>query len=195
MDSGTCPHCGGPNDLFAEACQWCGSALLPATPPVREDTADSRLDVVPEEFEPPATSRFPYFRVAAVVVVLILILGVVIDSAQQPPSPISLPEGSGPNTVNVTSVLVWAPPTACGLNGITPGAFSVPAYTIHLLGWFPPILGPVPCYVSSVSTNSSGFSISSNLPVDVTSSNEGEALLLTIETPASFEGIQYLGFH
>jgi hypothetical protein len=80
------------------------------------------------------------------------------------------------------------------MNGMTPGAFSVPAYAMYPVGWALPHSGPVPCSMESVSTNTTGFTLGSDLPIHVTSTDGGEWLPLEVYTPSSFNGILYLNF-
>jgi len=101
----------------------------------------------------------------------------------------TFPSGSqGPNTVNVTQVVVNVPTDACGLSGITPGAFSVPANTNYPMGWWLPWSGAsVPCYVSNVSSNTPGFYVWGNFPLNVTSAET--PLMFTIACPAAYNGV------
>ncbi|MGI0131444.1 MAG: hypothetical protein ACREEC_15065 [Thermoplasmata archaeon] len=146
--------------------------------------------------EPPVTNSLPFVRIGVFVVALIIIVAAVVSTASMHLSSApGLPGGLEPDTVNVSAVRVSAPPTACGLSGITPGAFSVPGGTVYPFEWSLPISGPVPCSVASVSTNVSGFGIvRSNLPIDVTLSNQGAFLQLQLSTPGAFNGVLYLNF-
>jgi hypothetical protein len=106
----------------------------------------------------------------------------------------SSPGGNGgPYSVNVNEVVVVAPATACGLNGTTYGSFSVPAYSRYSIDWSLPLGGAsFPCSVSGVSTDTPGFSVTANLPLNVTSTET--MLFLEVDTPAYFDGALTLTF-
>jgi hypothetical protein len=124
-----------------------------------------------------------------VIVLAFFVIAMGVSFSNQPSSSTSTtyPINSGPDTVNVTQVVVNVPTNACGLSGITPGAFSVPAYTEYPMGWWLPWSGSVPCSVSSVTSDTPGFNVSGNFPLNVTSPQT--ALLFTISTPAEYNGV------
>jgi hypothetical protein len=197
VDPGSCPHSGGPNPLAATQCQYCGGALLPLAPPPLDLSRTLPVDYpgLDSDLANPRTNPLLYARIFVLVVALLIFIRTS-ASIGQPPAPAGtpVPEGNGPDTVFVTGARVSAPPSTCGMNGMTPGAFSVPADAMYPVGWSLPHSGPVPCSVESVSTNTSGCTLSSNLPILVTSADDGEPRLIEIYTPASFNGILYLNF-
>jgi hypothetical protein len=126
------------------------------------------------------------------VIALVTVVAAISISATNPSSTSTVtqfPSGNGgPDTVNVTEVVVNVPTDACGLSGITPGAFSVPAGTNYPIGWWLPWSGgSVPCSVSNVSSDTAGFSIWGNFPLNVTS--PGTPLMFTIACPAAYTGV------
>jgi hypothetical protein len=129
-------------------------------------------------------------RIAIAIVVLIVVVAIVLSNSASPsdqgsnPTPIT----TAPITVNVTQVLVSVPTDACGLSGITPGAFSVSAYTPFPLGWWLPwSSGSLPCSVTNITTSTPGFGIGSgNFPLEVTS--DQTPLVFTVNCPASYNG-------
>jgi hypothetical protein len=151
----------------------------------------SALDEPLPESEDSEGSGFSTLRIVFAVILLVFFLGAIAFSASNQPSSstsTTYPINNGPDTVNVTQVVVNVPTNACNLKGITPGAFSVPAGTIYPMGWWLPWAGgALPCSVTSVISDTSGFSVAGGFPVNVTS---GQTLLLfTISTPASYSGV------
>lgn len=189
MDDGTCPHCGGPNPMGAAQCQWC-QAALPLPSPL-DLSRTSGTDESPLEAEKDTgLSDFMMARIAVAVVVLIigLALAVSLQTSTQSPGLTPLPINNGLNTVNVTQVVVRVPTDACGLSGITPGAFSVPAHTNYPFAWWLPRSGSVPCTVSNVTSDTPGFSVGNgNFPLTVTSSQT--PLMFEVYCPASYNGV------
>jgi len=199
MDPGTCPHCGGANPLLAVNCQWCGAALPPrpvSTAETIEFDVDDATDEQPDEPDSLRNTRWGV-RLAVLVVALILIAAVFYSGVANPPSNpggTPLPNGTGaPNAIQVIVVEVYSPDDACGLNGWNAGGFSGNGGMMDLMSWWlPGSHGTLPCSVSSVSTNTSGFSLTSNLPVSVTS---GQApLVVTAYSPPAFSGVLNLTF-
>ena len=192
MDAGNCPHCGGPNPVGASECQWCGSGLpLPSVPrldfsrtPVFEEPLPE-----PEEEDDSRPLGSIIVRVIFVAIFLIIVgIGFSVSNQGSTSTTTSYPVTSGPDTVNVTQVAVNVPTDACGLSGITPGAFSVPAYTMYPLAWWLPWAGgSLPCSVSSVTTDTPGFNVTGNFPLSVTANQT--PLMLNVETPAAYNGV------
>ena len=198
MDPGICPHCGGGNPYPAINCQWCGTALPPRPLPTAaspEFLTDSEVPDAPYDEEAPVNVGM-YVRIAVVVIVLIILAAVVVSSPPQsssvPGTP--LPNGSGaPNAIHVSIVLVTSPDNACGLNGWNAGGFSGNGGMMDVMSWWlPGTHGSLPCSVTSVTTNTTGFSLSSNLPIDATSGQV--PLLLTAYAPGVFTGVLNLTF-
>jgi hypothetical protein len=121
---------------------------------------------------------------------LILIVAIILSNPMPTPSSSfsSPPINSAPNTVDVTQVVVNVPTDACGLSGITPGAFSVPAYTLYPFYWWLPWSGSVPCTVSNVTSDTPGFSLAmGDFPLNVTSPQT--PLFFDVNCPASYNGV------
>jgi hypothetical protein len=131
-------------------------------------------------------------RIVVVVVMLILVGAVALTVPASTTSTSgfnSNPTPSAPNTVNVSGVVVNVPTDACGLQGITPGAFSVPAGTAYPFGWWLPWNGgSVPCTVSNVTSDTPGFSVGTDdFPLTVTSNQT--PLLFEVFCPSSYDGV------
>jgi hypothetical protein len=189
VDDGICPHCGGPNPIGAAECQWCGAAI-PGPPPLDFSRLPSANQPTPEPEEDTGPSGFTIARVVFAVIVAVIIVAIALTIPTSTPTSGfgSSPPNNPPNTVNVTQVVVNVPTNACGLSGITPGAFSVPAYTAYPFGWWLPWSGPVPCTVSNVTSDTPGFSVGNgNFPLTVTSAQT--PLLFEVYCPASYSGV------
>lgn len=192
---GICEHCGGPNPIGAEVCQWCGVPLplptAPTAPPLDVEPAPEGIDADESYFEQ-GPRRSILARVAALVVVVIVLL--VLVATSNPPAQ-TVPNGpvccgsepeSGP--VNVSLIQVNSPDNACGVNGAVAGAFSTSAGATHPVVWWLPLHGAsVPCTVQSVVSNTRGFTLSGDYPLTVTS--DQTPLLINIYVPSSYNGI------
>ena len=213
MTPGECPKCGGPNLAGATYCQWCGSALVvprPA-PPLATLIFDDDDSVNPPDTEreesdddeggfgrhPPA-NLLARLLFAGFVGFLIIIAFASQNPATGPTFPYSgLPGGGsgGTTSVFITQILVTAPPSACGLNGADQGAQELINTDSFVLSWtLPASDAAVPCTVTNVSAETSGFSATANLPITVTSADIGTPLNVSFTTPQQYEGPLYLYF-
>lgn len=139
-----------------------------------------------------------YLRVG--VALVILIVGITILAANAPTASTSTatsgppqpnPYASGP--VNVTAILAVSSDNACGLNGSQQGGFHTPAhYSYVTFWWLPQHAASLPCTVENVTTNTTGFELSSSLPTTVTVNET--AIMVDIYTPAAYNGTLYLIF-
>jgi len=92
------------------------------------------------------------------------------------------------NAVSVTEVYAFSPDNACGLNGVNEPGFTADALTSVPLGWVIPASESVslPCTVTSITTNTSGFEIEASVPVTATAPMT--ILSFAVYTPASYHG-------
>jgi len=137
------------------------------------------------------------FTIAKLVVIVIMLIGIFsfvgVSTTTTTTPTVTVISHFPPNTVNVTSIVVSARAGDCGLNGITPGGFSISAFATYTTTWFLPAgSGTIPCRVSTASTNTTGFSVGGNFPLYVTVDNT--PLILNISTPGSFDGVLNLTF-
>lgn len=195
-----CAHCGGSNPDTAAFCQYCGSPLgttapLPSlTPPPPPPTAWGTPG--PGSPPPPPPRRRSLGRTVLIVlvifVVIILVAGVV-SYLLAPPAA----------NVTITGVNFQSPDNACGLNGaIDPTWYNTTVgssivlsyditganvtYTIHNAT----VNGTAACQIATVSTTTSGFSISgANVPLPI-AANTTQILSFTVNPPGSgFTGV------
>ncbi len=130
------------------------------------------------------------------VFIAVLLVGAVSASMNSAPTlPSNPPVSPPPTSVLVSEVVVTAPSTACGLNGFTPGGLAGFGGGTYVWNWSLPISGPTPCNVSSLSTNVSGFSFATNLPLEVPAGGSGVPLDVTVLLPSQYFGALYLTFH
>lgn len=122
------------------------------------------------------------------VIIILIVVYVSFNSQNSPPA------SSGPS-FHITGLAVTSPDNACGLNGDDSGTIQASA----LQGGFPTITwglpgpgGSLPCTVSSVSTNTSGFMLIGNLPYNATSFPS--VLVVSMIVPASFTGVLNITF-
>ena len=131
--------------------------------------------------------------IIAIVTVLLVILFVVVAAASlSAPSAPSFP-GPGPVgslTIHITEIAVASSDDACGLNGYNssqPVPFTTTANSVFALFWsLPGPTGPLPCTVSTVSTDTPGFTVNGFLPFNVTS--PGTQFTVFLHTPSSYSG-------
>lgn len=180
-----CAQCGGPNVPEAVKCEWCGNALphlppsvpLPPPPPVVVERVEIRYP------------RYSALGVIVAAVLIIVFIAVYVSLSSQSSTP-----PSGPS-VHITGLNVKSPDNACGLNGDDAGTIQAS----ELSGGFPTISwglpgpgGSLPCTVSSVSTNTPGFSLIGSFPFNATSFPS--VLIVSMITPSSFTGILNVTF-
>lgn len=196
-----CAHCGGSNPDSAGFCQYCGNPLTGSAPsPLPSVTPPPPPPPMGWSGTgaggPPPPRRRTLGRtlliILVVFVVAILVVGVV--SYLLVPSPAN---------VTVTGINFQSPDNACGLNGATDpnwyntttgSSFELSYYisgvnvTYNISGH--PVNGTAACEISSVSTTTSGFSISgANVPLAI-AANSTESLSFTVNPPGSaFTGV------
>ena len=130
--------------------------------------------------------------VVAVVVVAVIFIGVVIAALSYSPPQPTLPgfPGGGGGSVEVTEVTVSSPDNACGLDGATQAGFASPHLPIGVTWLLPANGAPLPCTVSTVSTDTPGFGASANVTLTVTA---GDTLFpVGLYYPTSFNGPLHL---
>lgn len=198
-----CEKCGGPNSYGATTCQWCGSSMpLPSNiypPPLHFDRVVSPpgepRDDEPPDFDPDDHGFWTGSRVVRLgflVVILIITIAAFSSSNSSSQTSSSSPVSSCSGNecggaVNVSAVNIVSPDNACGLNGAAAGAFSTGSYATHSVVWWLPLNGAsVPCSVESVQSDTPGFTLSANVPLNVTSAET--PLLVNIYTPGSYDG-------
>jgi hypothetical protein len=166
-------------------CQWCGSGLTapPSTPP--PPSPQVIIEQVPVERN---LSAYWGVRIIVFVVFLIVIIAIIASVTTSPPA------ASGP-AVNITGLNVNSPDNACGLNGDDSGTVTLnpPAGGIPYIAWgLPGPGGYVPCTVTSVSTNTPGFTLFGSLPY--TASSVPSVLIISMTTASSFQGVLNVTF-
>lgn len=186
-------------------CQWCTSAIVapPGPPPLDftishvarpeppPDAEDSGEDYVNDS----GLSGYAIARIVVAVVSLVILVAAAAAIPSNSPTTSNYqqfpPSGGGPSptpTVNVSEVVVQVPDNACGLRGITPGAFSVTAGEEYpLVWWLPWSGGTVPCTVTNVVSDTPGFTVAGNFPLNVTT--DQTPLFMTIYTPGEYNGV------
>lgn len=142
-------------------------------------------------------------RVARLVFALVMVAVMVITITAGNPSSTtyspSAPTGNFCNgidcgtAVNVTAVYIVSSDNACGLNGARAGAFSTGSNAMHPVSWWLPLNGaPIPCQVESMTSETPGFSLFGNVPLNVT--GDQTPLLVSIYTPAYYNGTLTISF-
>jgi len=189
-----CPKCGGPNIPGRETCQWCSSPLPRLFTP-----APITQEYRPLE-PPPAVPAGPnvggIIGIVVFAIVALVILGIVLTASTTvtPPS-LGPPGGGSPTIVDVSAVYALSLDDACGLNGANQAGFVTTSGETVTLQWDLPATGAghVPCTVSTVSTNSPGFSVSASLPFTATAS--GTPLNVGVDVPQGYyDGILNVTF-
>lgn len=204
-----CPGCGGSNPTGATQCAWCGSDLPLSTstypPPLIFNHPGASLPVEPEELpDAPASSdddtseeRGTYWTgmrvvrlVLASVVLVVLVAALVYNASNSAGGSSGSPGGAGSSggPVQVSVIQVNSPDDACGLAGAVAGEFVSPAFSFHPISWWLPLNGvQLPCTVSSVVSDTPGFSLTANVPLTVSSAET--PLMITLYTPATYSGV------
>jgi hypothetical protein len=184
MLPGTCPHCGGGNPAGAVNCQWCGLALpqiLPPSPAPSEPLPTSGYRPLPVPPSAVPSTGFPPAAIVGIVVFVVILLIIVFAFASITSS--SIP---GPNSVQVSQVLVQSSDNACGLNGDNQPGFSASGGASE-----PIILGAssaaTPCTVSDISTSTPGFQVLGSFPMQVSSYTD--LIAFSVLCPSSFSGV------
>ncbi|MCI4352614.1 MAG: hypothetical protein L3K14_04420 [Thermoplasmata archaeon] len=123
----------------------------------------------------------PPAAIGAVVVVVIILVIIVGLAASIPRS--TSPPGSG--AVVVTQVVVTSPDNACGFQGD-----NQPGFNADSGAWKTLLLAPnsaaIPCTISSVSTNTSGFHAVASVPMSFTMFPQ--ILGITVICPSAYNG-------
>lgn len=131
---------------------------------------------------PPPAARRRSRRIVLVVIVVVLILIV---------GGFAYFFFTAPSGVSVSSILIWAPDNVCGLNSTPSGysGFNTSTGSTEALEVQIPNYNTTTCTLVSVSTNSSGFSVSATgLPLTVPV-NGSEYLNVSVTVPtSSFSG-------
>ncbi len=128
----------------------------------------------------PGPRRPRMVQVAAVVVAVILVVGVIVFLL--PPAP-----GA---SVTVTGIAVSSPDDACGLNGATDDGFNATVgqsiqFTYDISGNSTISGGTAACTIESVSTTTPGFSVTgANVPLSIPA-NSIQQLSFTMNLPGS----------
>ncbi len=120
-----------------------------------------------------------------IVIVVVVILLIAVVAIELLPSP----------SVRVAGIYVWAPDDVCGLqsNPINDGGYPVPygGYNANIsetdLWTFDvPNINATACTIHSVTTNTSGFSLSAiQVPLTIPGGDLNASLNITITTPSS----------
>jgi hypothetical protein len=188
-----CTHCGGQNPLGAAFCQFCGNPLAPlptggmATPPLASSPGSMAPPGGPTGAPtfgpgggaappPRPRSRLRLIVILVVVIVVISLVGLAVYEADQ--------------TVNVTIINFVSPDNTCGWNGLYDNGFNEPPgsslqFEYENYGNTTTGNATGPCTVHSVTTNTSGFSISdANVPL-YTPANNTTTLDFTVNLPNS----------
>lgn len=208
--AGTCPQCGGPNAANANACQWCGADMpLPSTsypPPLifnhptapvpaeREEMGEDE-EAGSDDADDSLEDQGPFWtgaRVArlivAVIALIVVVATVAYTSSNSSTISTTTPGSPGGGPVDVSVIQVNSPDNACGLAGAVAGAFSVQSYATHPISWWLPVNGAsIPCRVTSVISDTPGFSLWANVPLNVTAAET--PLMVSINTPATYVGV------
>lgn len=120
----------------------------------------------------------------------IAVFAFLVSSSSHLTSP-SPPETNG---VVVTQVVAYSPDNACGLDGVNEAGFTVNVGEMKVLAWFVPASQAVsvPCTVTAITTNTSGFELYVTVPFTATT----DLTILTVEaiTYSSYNGPLNLTF-
>jgi hypothetical protein len=180
-----CPHCGGPNPPGATLCRWCGALLVPLRIARNARRIDLHAAFHPGDAPPRRTSRAWMIWAIAFVVIMLVILAAA--GTWIKPQVVTT---SWTPTMDITGVNVSSPDDACGLDGDTSGTVTLHQHAgveHPVISWaIPGPSGSLPCAVSSAGTNTTGFEVFGNLPMNFTSAG---LLNLSLVTPLSFQGI------
>jgi hypothetical protein len=184
MSARFCMKCGGENPPGAVFCQYCGApmASVPSAPPLA--TAPVVIPPPPGAWTSGPTPTAPpprrrrWVRIVVVVVVVVIVLGV-IGFLLLPPAP----------SVTVTQINFVSPNDVCGLNNIGWQGYTSNTSEVDQFGF--PLTGnnttggaTASCTVHTVSTSTSGFSVTGNVPLYIPA-NTTEILWVNITEPGS----------
>ncbi len=190
-----CTQCGGPNPANATFCQYCGKPLAGApaggappvggAPPPAGPLPAGGWAGAPGGYgappPPPPRRRHTILRIFAILIVIVLIASILVYLFV----PVSTPN------VDITEFVFVSPDNVCGLNGVgfygfntTPG--QAVNLTVDLTG--APIgngNATLGCTLGTLTTTTSGFSVSdANVPL-VIPANATEILAFTLGVPSS----------
>jgi len=195
MASQICPHCGGSNPPGAAFCQFCGSAFPTAggapLPPSAPPSAPAYPGAAPawssgRPVPGPTRPRSRLFTVIVVIVVVILVLGVLAYL---------LAPSTAPPAIQVPFFLVTSADNVCGLDGASAYGFNASAEAsvpqdFEITGasatnWS----GTLACTITSVTTDTPGFSLTNVSEPLVVPANETVDLTFSVQCPnADYSG-------
>jgi zinc-ribbon domain len=189
VQSLSCPSCGAPVGSGALYCTYCGTPIQAPSAPLPSAGAPAGgfpagPPTAPYAFPPAAPSGRRRSRrlIVVVLVVVILLIATVVAYELLPPAE---PQ------IQVAEIDVWAPDNVCGLNA-TPiyyDGYNSSTNAAVELGLSVPNFNSTACTVTSVTTNSTGFSLSAvQVPLTIPASGNG-SMNLTLTSPgSSFSG-------
>ncbi|HTW55010.1 MAG TPA: hypothetical protein VMG36_00980 [Thermoplasmata archaeon] len=185
MIAGQCDRCGGPFASGQRRCDWCGSYLGGAPPPLPAPAAIRPVDL-------PMFGG--HWRGSLVVVVCTVTFLVVVFVAVIALGPVGLSPPVGLNAVHVTGVVASSPDNACGLNGTEEAPFVANGSSFYPLEWVVPANGStdLPCTITNISTSTPGFTVVATLPMTATSPDT--ILSFDVYTPLAYTGPLALTF-
>ena len=177
-----CFKCGSPLPGGSQFCQKCGSQLpgTSATPPPTTNYPSPAMPAY--GYSPPPQKNYTGTAVAVIIIaiVIVIVLAVVIV----------LLANSRPGTVDVTAVTFTSHNNACGINGWSGSGFTDPTGGAYVWTNTIPNNGWISCTINSVTTTTSGFSLS-GVTTPITIPGGGTATIsFTIHCPSSsFTGV------
>jgi len=193
-----CTHCGGSNPEGATFCQYCGSSLS-ASAPLSSVTPPSPPSFggptgpggspmpYPPQGAPARRRRSRLLVIIAIVLVVVLVVAVVAYELT-PAAP----------SVQVGFINIYAPDNVCGLNSNPTAYYGYNASTSETdtLDFPIPNYNATACTIQSVTTNTSGFSLSDiQVPLTIAGGVQNASMNITITTPgSSFSGDMNLVF-
>ncbi|MGP8072955.1 MAG: hypothetical protein ACLPZM_07490 [Thermoplasmata archaeon] len=175
--------------------------MLPTIGPPQSEPGHVSFDIsdeqaADEEQDAADAKVMRYARIGLAIFIVIVLIASLSNYAQQtstntsPTTPV--PTYGAGGSVIVTQVNVSSPDDACGLNHTHLGGFQADGSSTYPISrWLPAGNAPVPCTVSTISTNTTGFGLSANLPINCTSQYP---LMINVYTPKAFDGVLNLTF-
>lgn len=135
----------------------------------------------------PAPKRSWLLIIAVVLVVVVLVIGVTAFLFPPPPN----------SPIQVTDINIWAPDNVCGLNSNPSyySGFNGSTSQVQVIDFGVPNFNGTSCTIHSVTTNTTGFTLSAiQEPLNI-SANGNASMNITVESPSTdFSGFLNLVF-
>ncbi len=187
MQADRCPNCGAPLTPGAAFCSYCGAPVVSAAGPLPSAGAANAPPQYPPtpagpypgpSAAPPRRSRGRVLLIVLLVVIVLIVAAFAVDYFLFPAP-----------AVQVEEINIWAPDNVCGLNAnpIFFYGYNSSTGASQTLDFGMPNFNATACTIVSVTTNSTGFSLSDvQVPLTIPGGDTaGASMNITITSPGS----------